>query len=356
MALPARLPSRSALSTGRSCDGRAYLQGRFDRRQLGAWLRRRRQRRTGAPIEPPSNLRAVHDRAHGHPGRRASGAEAGGQAHLIEWAEANFVLASGSSARPGRFQLWGFQKEILDVIGDPVIERVIVQKSTRVGFTKSLVAAIGASAATDPCSVILLLPTDDDCRGISTDEIEPAFEQSPALHGLLGIGRASGRNTLTVKTARRRRFSLKILAAEHRAIFAATMLRSCSLTRPMAWKSRAKVTRSRWPSSARSRTPTGRSSSAARRRTRRRSVIHRLYQESDQRVFEMPCVHCGAYFEVEWEHLVWPADDPTDVSLRMSALRRADRRDQQDRDGCRWPLACDAAARDRLCGLSGSAH
>src|SRR4249920_1987565 len=103
---------------------------------------------------------------------------------LSEWAEANFVLASGSSARPGRFRLWSFQKEILDVIGDQVTERVIVQKSTRVGLTKSLVAAIAATAATDPCACILLLPTDDDCRAIATDEIEPAFEQSPTLHGL----------------------------------------------------------------------------------------------------------------------------------------------------------------------------
>ena len=44
------------------------------------------------------------------------------------------------------------------------------------------------------------MPTDDDCRGISVDEIEPAFDQTPALKGLLGTGRTDGRNTLTVKT------------------------------------------------------------------------------------------------------------------------------------------------------------
>ena len=131
---------------------------------------------------------------------------------LSAWAEKNFVLASGSSARSGRFRLWSFQREILDVIGDSSTERVILQKSTRVGFTKALTAAIGASAATDPCSIILLMPTDDDCRGISTDEIEPAFEQSPALRGLLGTGRSEGRNTLTVKTLAGGG-SLKILAA-----------------------------------------------------------------------------------------------------------------------------------------------
>ena len=57
---------------------------------------------------------------------------------LSAWAEANFVLASGSSsARPGRFRLWSFQREILDAIGDQSIEKVIIQKSVRVGLTKS---------------------------------------------------------------------------------------------------------------------------------------------------------------------------------------------------------------------------
>jgi phage terminase large subunit GpA-like protein len=231
---------------------------------------------------------------------------------LSAWAEANFVLASGSSARPGRFRLWAFQKEILDCVGDPSIERVILQKSTRVGFTKALVAAIGASAATDPCSIILLVPTDDDARGISTDEIEPAFEQSPVLRGLLGTGRVDGRNTLTIKTLAgggslkilasraprnlRRHDAKKLFIDEADAMTIGPEGNPIALAekRTLAHPDRKIVIGS---------TPTDEAS----------SVIHRLYQESDQRVFETPCVHCGAYFEIQWENLVWPADDPADV-------------------------------------------
>jgi phage terminase large subunit GpA-like protein len=232
---------------------------------------------------------------------------------LSQWAEANFVLASGSSARPGRFRLWSFQREILDVIGDSSTERVILQKSTRVGFTKALTAAIGASAALDPCSIILLVPTDDDARGIATDEIEPAFEQSPALRGLLGTGREGGRNTLTLKQLAGGG-SLKILAAraprnlrrhDAKRLFVdeADGMEvtsegdpiSLAVRRTLAHPDRKIVIGS---------TPTDEAS----------SVIHRLYQESDQRVFETPCVHCGSYFEIEWELLLWPADDPTNVT------------------------------------------
>jgi phage terminase large subunit GpA-like protein len=232
---------------------------------------------------------------------------------LSEWAEQNFVLASGSSARPGRFRLWPFQREILDAIGDSSIEKVVVQKSTRIGMTKALVAAIGASAATDPCSIILLVPTDDDARGIAVDEVEPAFEQSPALRGLLGTGRTDGRNTLTVKTLAGGG-SLKILAsraprnlrrhdakklfvdeADGMEVTSEGDPISLAIKRTLAHPDRKIAIGS---------TPTDEAS----------SVIHRLYQESDQRVFEVPCVHCGAFFEIQWEHLIWPADDPTNVT------------------------------------------
>jgi phage terminase large subunit GpA-like protein len=232
---------------------------------------------------------------------------------LSEWAEANFVLASGSSARPGRFRLWPFQREILDAIGDPTIERVVIQKSTRVGLTKSLVAAIGATAAISPCSIILLVPTDDDARGIAVDEVEPAFEQSPALAGLLGSGRTDGRNTLTIKTLAGGG-SLKILAAKSprnlrrhdaKKLFvdeadAMTVTPEgdpiqLSENRTLAHPDRKIVVGS---------TPVDEAT----------SVINKLYLESDQRVFEVPCVHCDTPFEILWEHIIWPKGDPSQAA------------------------------------------
>lgn len=227
---------------------------------------------------------------------------------LSEWAEKNFVLADGS-ARPGRFRLWPFQREILDAIGDPALERVTVVKPTRIGYTKSLVAGICATADTDPCGMILLVPTDDDARGIAVDEIEPAFEQSPALTGLLRHGRIDGRNTLTVKSiigggslkilaARsprnlRRHDAKKLFIDEEDAMEVTSEGDPVMLAekRTLAHPDRKIV---------RGSTPTDELSSS----------INRAYQESDQRVFEIPCPHCGSFFEMMWEHIVWPADDP----------------------------------------------
>jgi phage terminase large subunit GpA-like protein len=75
-----------------------------------------------------------------------------------------------------------------------------------------LIATIGSYAFNDPCSVILLVPTDDDARRYAVDEVEPSFEESPALHDLIQRGRLDGRNTLAMK-AFNAGGSLKILAA-----------------------------------------------------------------------------------------------------------------------------------------------
>jgi phage terminase large subunit GpA-like protein len=227
---------------------------------------------------------------------------------LSKWSEEHFVLPEGSSARPGRFHLWPYQRGILDAIGDPDIERVTVIKSSRVGYTKCLMAAIGATTALDPCSMILLVPTDDDARGYAVDEVEPSFESTPALSGLLRAGRIDGRNTLTIKS-----FigggSLKILAARsprnlrrHDAkklfvdeedgmdITAEGDPVLLAERRTLAHPDR-KIVRGSTP-------------------TDEESTIAIAYKESDQRVYEVPCPHCGATFEILWKHIVWPKGEP----------------------------------------------
>jgi phage terminase large subunit GpA-like protein len=227
---------------------------------------------------------------------------------LSEWAEQNFVLAEGSSARPGRFRLWPYQKEMLDAIGDSSIERVSVIKSARVGYTKSLMAGIAATVATDPCAIILLVPTDDDARGYAVDEIEPAFDQSPALKGLIKTGRMDGRNTLTMKSfvggslkilsARsprnlRRHDAKKLFVDEEDGMEVTAEGDAVTLgeKRTLAHPDRKII---------RGSTPTDELTSS----------INRAYEESDQRVYEVPCPHCGAFFEMMWDHIVWPPGEP----------------------------------------------
>ena len=104
---------------------------------------------------------------------------------LDDWIEAKIVLPSSISALPGRVKLYPYQREIAAAISDPLIERVTLCKASRLGFTTLLTAAIGHYAVNAPCPVIVLLPTQDDCRNYVVDSVEPTFTASPALREVL---------------------------------------------------------------------------------------------------------------------------------------------------------------------------
>lgn len=232
-----------------------------------------------------------------------------------DWAEHNFVLPEGSSAVPGRFRLWSYQRDPLDAMGDPDIERVTFLKSSRVGYTKMLIAAIAAQADTNPCAMILLVPTDDDARGFAVDEVEPAFEQSPKLRGLIKTGRIDGRNTLTVKQITGGG-SLKVLAARSPR----NLRRHDAKNLYVDEEDAMEVTAEGDPVAlAEKRTFAHADRKIVRGSTPtddQASTIAKAYAASDQRVFEVPCPHCGAFFEILWEHIVWPKGKPDEAKCR----------------------------------------
>lgn len=130
---------------------------------------------------------------------------------LSDWIESNLRLPEDVSALPGEVRLWEFQRGIADAISDPEIERVTLVKSVRVGLSTLLTATIGSFVANEPSPILLLLPTEADCRDYTVSDLEPIFDATPALSGLLSADEA-GRNTLLS-----RRFpggSLKVIAAK----------------------------------------------------------------------------------------------------------------------------------------------
>jgi phage terminase large subunit GpA-like protein len=235
---------------------------------------------------------------------------------LNAWSEKHIVLPEGSSARPGELRNWPYMREILDTIGDQEHERVSVIKSARLGYTKGLMFAMGATAATDPCPIILLVPTDEDARGIAVDEVEPIFESSPALQDLIRKGRNNGRNTLTRKSLlgggsikilsaraprKLRRHDCKILLideADGMEVTAEGDPIALAEKRTMAQAERKIIVGS---------TPTEEGI----------SVVERLFEESDQRIFEVPCPECSAYNEIDWfRDIEWETDRPETARYR----------------------------------------
>lgn len=235
---------------------------------------------------------------------------------LAEWIEGNIVLPEGTSAQPGLVRLWPYQREIADAISDTEIERVTLVKPVRVGFTTLLTGAIGSYVANEPAPILVLLPTEADCRDYVVSDIEPIFTASPTLRGALADDQEEGeRNTLLS-----RRFlgggSLKIVAAKaprnlrrHTAriliVDEADAMEVGVEGNPIRLGERRTLTFANRKIVIGS-TPIFSDTSA----------VLRAYGESDGRVFEVPCPECGAFTEIAWAHIIWPEGEPLKAAFR----------------------------------------
>jgi Bacteriophage tail assembly protein len=228
---------------------------------------------------------------------------------LSTWIESAIRLPESVAAVSGRIKLYKPQVEIADAIGDPDVERVTIVKPVRVGFTTLLTGAIAGFVANDPSPILAVLPTEADCRDYVVSDIEPIFDASPAIRKLLsGDTREGDRDTMLS-----RRFpggSLKVVAAKspknlrrHNVrVLLMDEVDGMSVTaegnplllaekRTLSFPDRKIVVGS---------TPTDADTS---------NVLAR-YAESDQRIFECPCPHCGSFHELKWGDIKWPTGQP----------------------------------------------
>ena len=101
---------------------------------------------------------------------------------ISEWAMRNRSLPKGTTSRPGPFRPEVFQVAMMDVILNPLVHEVVIQKSTQVGFTDAvLLNIIGYYIDADPRPIMYVLPTIDNAKDKGKKAITPMIENCPAL-------------------------------------------------------------------------------------------------------------------------------------------------------------------------------
>lgn len=228
---------------------------------------------------------------------------------LSEWIETHMRLPEGVSALPGRVTLWPYQREIADAISDPELERVTLVKPVRVGFTTLLTGALASYVANEPSPILALLPTEADARDYVVSDLEPIFEATPTLRGLLSADAdETGRNTLLS-----RRFaggSLKIVAAKsprnlRRHNVRVLLIDEADAMEPGAEGSPITLAERRTLSFANRKIIVGSTPTIE-----ETSNVLRSYARSDRRVFEVACPECGHWHEITWADIQWPEGEP----------------------------------------------
>lgn len=257
---------------------------------------------------------------------------------VSEWADQYRKLSPESSAEPGSWNTARaeYQRGIMDAISDQSIETVVLMMGAQMGKSECLNNVVGYHIAQDPSPILVVQPTLDMAQTWSKDRLAPMLRDTPALQGLVKDPRSrdSGNTTL------------------HKS-FPGGHITACGANSPASLASRPiRVVLcdevDRFPISAGSE---GDPVTLAKKRAatfwnrkiilvstptnKGASRIESAYEESDKRLYYVPCPECGHHQVLRWSSVKWEQDKPEtaayacedcgslwDDAMRARAVRR----------------------------------
>lgn len=235
-----------------------------------------------------------------------------------EWADSYRKLSSESSAEAGQWRTdrVPFQREIMQVINDPSVEEVVFIKSAQVGATEILLNTIGYYIDQEPSTILCIQPSLSMAQAFSKDRLAPMLRDTPNLKNKVKDARTRDAENTTMH----KKFSggsISLVGANSASGLASRPIRILLCDEV-----------DRYPASAGTE---GDPISLGRKRTttfwnrkiiltstptiKGLSRIEKAYEESDKRVYKVPCPHCMQKQELKWQQITWLENKPESASL-----------------------------------------
>lgn len=221
---------------------------------------------------------------------------------------------------------------MMDAIADPGVERVVFMTSSQVGKTEILNNILGWLIHLAPSPILVVQPTLDMARAWASDRLEPMARDTPELEARVRKGRTKdGRASKLHKTFPGGHVS--VVGANAPASLASRPIRvvlcdevdrfpvsagdegdpiELAVKRTTTFHDRKVLLVS---------TPT----------TEGESRVELAYEDSDRRVFMVPCPRCGAFQHLVWAQIVFEEYDPSTARYRCEhcdeLLEESDKRE-----------------------------
>jgi phage terminase large subunit GpA-like protein len=221
---------------------------------------------------------------------------------VSQWADRYRVLSPEASFRAGQYSSDDapYQKEFMDVCGDPRQPHVVGMWASQLGKTETLNNVAGYYMDQDPSPILMLQPTKEMAEAWSKDRLAPMIRDSPRLKGKVkdAKSRDSG-NTILHKT----------FAGGHLTIVGSNSAAGLA-SRPIRVLLRDEIDRyaasagaegdPRAISESRTSTFPNKKIIDVSSPTVEDGPIGKAYKASDQREYFVPCPHCGHEQKLEF--------------------------------------------------------
>jgi len=121
---------------------------------------------------------------------------------VSQWADRHRRLSPENSAEPGQWRTdrAPYQREIMDCVTDPRVEKVVVMSSSQVGKSEIINNIIGYFIDIDPGPILLIQPTVDIAEDYSKRRIAPMIRDTEVLsHKVADSKTRDTNNTILMK-------------------------------------------------------------------------------------------------------------------------------------------------------------
>lgn len=230
---------------------------------------------------------------------------------ISEWADTYAYLPAGS-AEPGRWvtATAEYQRGIMDVFNDPLIETIVLMMGAQTGKSASFLNVAGYFTDQDPSHVMIVQPTIDDAEKFSKDRVAKMISETPRLKPLFASPRSRDSNNTLLHKEFPGGF-IRLAGANAPSGLASTPIRIVIFDEVDKYPPSAgtegdpvelgiKRTTTYWNRKiALASTPN----------IKNESRIEYAYQTSDQRLFYVPCPQCEEVQVLRWENLRWPSPE-----------------------------------------------
>jgi phage terminase large subunit GpA-like protein len=244
---------------------------------------------------------------------------------ISEWADRHRVLGP-SSPLPGQWRtdVAPFLREPMDCLSpDSGIERLVVMKSVQTGFTEVLLNAAAFYLTHCPSAVMIVQPNESMAKRLSRQRVESLIELCGVLRPLVAKQRAPGGNEVFLKITRTGGL-LAIASAQSPSALRSLPARvvlcdevdsyladigegnpfDLAAARATTFGSLRKVAAISTPTEAGI------------------SLIERLFLETDQRRWHVPCPFCGFPQVLEWGNVRWEPGEAATARYQCCACNR----------------------------------
>lgn len=228
------------------------------------------------------------------------------------WADAHRMLPeTASEPGPWRTDRTPYLRDVMDALSaSSPIERVVFMKGAQLGATEAGLNWVGYIVANAPGLMLYVMPTTESARRNVRTRIDPLIESTPAVRDRVTKARSRDPgNTATLKsfaggqiafvgansavglrsTPARYLFLDEVDGFPHDADGEGDPI-ALAIQRTVTFRGRRKIFMVSTPT------------------IEGASRIAKAFAESDQRLFFVPCPHCGAFQALRWPQVRWEDD------------------------------------------------